>query len=306
MTATVASPLADINPEVGKRGEKLCHAIMEGGTGGWANFIGKDVKYYQSSATYGLPDQLLAEGSRDEMVVTEVTWSGDNPGKVFLLLSQDGAKTIVAFLNAMMGEGSTDPATTVLDAGAMDGYSEGMNNFFGQAAQQARSETASTIKTAVAGSHLVDFRTATPTSVLGEEEYLLFTMNGSVEKNKPFTIMLFMTRSVTGVPPDSESPGDQPLASRKSPQTVYAPKNLALALKLKLPLVVPLANKMLRMELIQSMTPGTIIEFRKMAGDSLDVLAGNIKVAEGQVIITTNQCFGIKIQTLVDPRILGK
>ena len=72
-------------------------------------------------------------------------------------------------------------------------------------------------------------------------------------------------------------------------------------MRIKLPLIVTIASKKMRMELIQEMNPGTIIEFRKMSGEPLDVMAGNVKIAEAEVVIT-NQCFGIQIRAIVDPR----
>ena len=38
-----------------------------------------------------------------------------------------------------------------------------------------------------------------------------------------------------------------------------------------------------------------------MSGEMLDVLAGNVKIAVAEVVIT-NQCFGIQVRAMVDPR----
>jgi flagellar motor switch/type III secretory pathway protein FliN len=83
------------------------------------------------------------------------------------------------------------------------------------------------------------------------------------------------------------------------------PANLSIAMKIKLPMIVNIATKKMRMELIQDRCPGTIIEFRKMSGENLDVNATNVKVATAEAVIV-NQCFGVQIRGIVDPQTLIK
>ena len=71
-------------------------------------------------------------------------------------------------------------------------------------------------------------------------------------------------------------------------------------MKIKVPLIVVLARNRTRMEVIQEMAPGTILEFRKQAGEILDVCAGHVKIAEAEVVIV-NQHFGVQIRRMVSP-----
>lgn len=52
-------------------------------------------------------------------------------------------------------------------------------------------------------------------------------------------------------------------------------------------------------ELLQ-LTPGTIVELDRMAGEPLDVLVNGIKVARGEVVVI-NEKFGIRLTEVVPP-----
>ena len=51
--------------------------------------------------------------------------------------------------------------------------------------------------------------------------------------------------------------------------------------------------------MIQGMSPGTILEFRKKSDDVLDVCANNVKIGDAEVV-TTSQHFGVQMRHLVD------
>ncbi len=291
-----------INPEVISKGTELAKAILEGGSGGWSTLVGKNVSYTIVHTDYGQPEEMLKSGDLGQCVMTPVDWTGDHNGKVYLLVSTAGAKIVVAFMMALMLGGDANPATTELDAEGMDAYAESVNSFIGQGAQQARGAVGGTIKTAVGASKLIDFAKETPGNTLGDEEMLCFKVSTVIEGQPPFDIHLLLTRSVTGVPPDIDvGKAAQEVAIASAEKLGVNPLNLTTAMKIKLPLIVTIASKKMRMELIQDMSPGTIIEFRKMSGEMLDVMAANVKIAETEVVIT-NQCFGIQIRSIVDPR----
>ncbi len=289
-----------INPEVAEKGGIIAKAVMEGGAAGWSTLIGKNVSYAVSEADYGRPAEIVKPEEMGEAVVTPVDWTGDNSGKVYLLVPVAGAKEVVAYMMALMLGGDANPETQQLDADGMDAYSEAVNSFFGQGAQQARGELGGTIKTALGASKVVDFKTTSPADELGTDEYLCNRIKVTVEGRPPFTLEMLIARSVTGFAPEVETDSAEEQAAAAE-RLGIAPSNLSIAMKIKLPLVVGIATKRMRMELIQDMCPGTIIEFKKMSGENLDVLAANIKVATAEAVII-NQCFGVQIRSIVDPR----
>ncbi len=289
-----------INPEVAEKGGVIAKAVMEGGAAGWSTLIGKNVSYAVSEADYGRPAEIVKPEEMGEAVVTPVDWTGDNSGKVYLLVPVAGAKEVVAYMMALMLGGDANPETQQLDADGMDAYSEAVNSFFGQGAQQARGELGGTIKTALGASKVVDFKTTSPADELGTDEYLCNRIKVTIEGRPPFTLEMLIARSVTGFAPEVETDSAEEQAAAAE-RLGIAPSNLSIAMKIKLPLVVGIATKRMRMELIQDMCPGTIIEFKKMSGENLDVLAANIKVATAEAVII-NQCFGVQIRSIVDPR----
>ncbi|MDR1518738.1 MAG: FliM/FliN family flagellar motor switch protein [Planctomycetota bacterium] len=288
-----------VNPVVLEKGGALVKALMEGGSAGWSTLLGKNITYAIIGSDYGRPDEVVKPAEIPEAVVTQVDWSGDASGKVQLLTPPAGAREVVAHMMALMLGGDPNPDDTRLDAEGMDAYSEAVNSYFGQGAQQARSEIGGSIKTAVGASKLVDFSKTPPGKALGGSECYCAKVKVNIEGRPPFTLEILVDRSVTGTPPAEEHAGapDEAAAGKLG----VDPANLGIAMKIKIPLIVNIAAKMMRMELIQNMRPGTIIEFKKMSGENLDVLAGNIRVAMAEAVII-NQCFGIQIRGIVDPR----
>ena len=289
-----------VNPEVSEKGGRIAKAVMEGGAAGWSTLIGKNVSYAITSSDYGRPGEVVRAGELGEAVVTPVDWSGDTEGKVFLLVPAVGAKQVVAYMMALMLGGDPNPETQLLDADGMDAYSEAVNSFFGQGAQQARGELGGTIKTAVGASKVVDFNSVDPADELGKGEFVANKIKVTIEGLPPFVLEMLISRSVTGVAPEADADDAEERAAAAERLGVD-PANLAIAMKIKLPLVVGIATKKMRMELIQDMCPGTIIEFRKMSGENLDVIASNVKVATAEAVII-NQCFGVQIRSIVDPQ----
>ncbi len=295
-----------INPEIAEKGGRIAHALMEGGAAGWSTLIGKNVTYATVDLDYGRPAEVIKPEDAGEAVATPVDWSGDNSGKVYLIAPAAGAKEVVAYMMALMLGGNANPAATQLDAEGMDAYSEAVNSFFGQGAQQARGEIGGAIKTAVGASKLVDFTKTSPNDEIEAGDYLRVRIKVTIEGRPPFNVSLLIGRSVTGVAPDAADPAKAAAEAAAAAEKLGVnPANLAIAMKIKLPVIVNIATKKMRMELIQGMCPGTIIEFRKMSGENLDVVASNVKVATAEAVIV-NQCFGVQIRSIVDPRVMVK
>lgn len=292
-----------INPEVAEKGGRIAKAVMEGGSAGWATLIGKNVSYAVGESDYGIPSETVKPEEMGECVITPVDWGGDNEGRVWLAVPTTGAKEVVAYMMALMLGGDPNPDTQALDADGMDAYGEAVNSFVGQGAQQARGEIGGTIKTSVGASKVVDFKSVSPDADMGKDESLAVKIKVTIEGRPPFTLAMLIARSVTGVAPEANPAAAEEEREAVAAQLGIDPKNLSIAMKIKLPVIVNIALKKMRMELIQAMCPGTIIEFRKMSGENLDVTAGSVRVATAEAVIT-NQCFGVQIRNIIDPKTL--
>lgn len=95
-------------------------------------------------------------------------------------------------------------------------------------------------------------------------------------------------------------------ASSHSPSTgtatIAAPARTATAsavrvdriLKLRVPLIVRLAQRQIRLSTIMKMGPGTILEFERSVNEDLDLMISNCKIGSG-VAVKVNESFGLRI-----------
>ena len=65
------------------------------------------------------------------------------------------------------------------------------------------------------------------------------------------------------------------------------------------PIQVVLGEKMLRVEDIATISPGTIIELNSMAGEPVDLVAAGEKIAQGEVVVI-DENFGIRVTKVLD------
>lgn len=298
--SAITDTIGLLNADVASMATKIAKAILDGGSGGWSTLVGQNVTSSIVHTDYGSAEELLNAGNLGQTLVTEVDWSGDHIGKMWFLVPANGAKGVIAHMMALMLGGEANPESTKLDAEGMDAYSEAVNSFFGQAAQQARGDVGGNIKLTVSPSRSVDFSTDKVTDTFPPDDLICQRANVVIPGLIPFQVFLLMTVSVTGM--KIEQLKDKSSIMKEGASALgIDPKNLDNAMHLKVPVVVEIASKLVRMELIQDMCPGTIIEFRKMSGEMLDVMIGNVKIGEAEAVIT-NQHFGVQIRRIVDPQ----
>ena len=89
-----------------------------------------------------------------------------------------------------------------------------------------------------------------------------------------------------------------------SPQADREPAenaNLPHLLKLRVPVVVRLADKKMDVKAISNMMVGTIIEFNKPANDELELMIRNKSIGYG-VAVKAGDRYGLRITSLCDVR----
>ena len=77
------------------------------------------------------------------------------------------------------------------------------------------------------------------------------------------------------------------------------PTHLQSILKLEVPLIVQVADRMMAVEDVMSLTPGAIIELPKHADGELEVLVNNKQVGVGKAV-KVGENFGIRITRVGD------
>lgn len=296
------SGFSTIDPKILEEAQRIAATAMGGGAEALGVLTGRGVIYTEGGTEYHAPADALADFS-GKATVSTVKWSGDRQGELNLVLPETAAKGIVAYMMAAMMGTPADPESTALDAEGMDALGEAINNFLGSASQALRNTVGGNISLVAVPPRLVDFD-ATPAAVeFGPSDRLCHSCQLTIEGMVPAEARLLMTVEVTGMNPEIKKSGQMHAVSQEEPEQEAGDleKNRKLAMKMLVPVLVVLAEKQVRMEVIQSLAPGSIIEFRKLSGEMLDVCVGKVKVGEGEVVIT-NEHFGIQMRKMVDIR----
>lgn len=108
--------------------------------------------------------------------------------------------------------------------------------------------------------------------------------------------------SSTDEPASSLSPAPSAGTTPRSapPAQALSPK-LKRVLKLRVPVVVRLAQRPIRLAEILKLTPGNILEFERTVDSELDLMVNNQVIGSGKAV-KVNERFGLRIQSVGDPR----
>lgn len=108
--------------------------------------------------------------------------------------------------------------------------------------------------------------------------------------------------SLLGDPASSRSPPAHASATppTPTPALVLSPK-LKRVLKLRVPVVVRLAQRPIRMAEILKLTPGNILEFDRTVDSDLDLMVNNQAIGSGKAV-KINERFGLRIASIGDAR----
>ncbi len=314
-----AGEFSRIPQEILQTGEHITRVFTSSGFEGVSTFIGKGVLSSIDDCNFVTPAEVL-EGEEEEQVVTEIAWSGDREGKIYLLIPKTGAKGAIAFFLALAMGTEPDIDGTELNDEAMDAYGELASTLAQQGAQALRGDekAGGKINFTVSGSEVINPKTLDLNARFGAEDMLCSKGTLTIEGLSPVNIRVFMSLSCTGMEKqatietrDNLINNDQVGAIVNTTETArprrVRNRNAELAIKIPVPVIVVLATTKMRVENVKELAPGSIIEFKKYAGEFLDVCAENTKFAEGEVVIV-NQHFGIQLRrmtpTIPPPRLL--
>jgi len=304
-----SNDFSTINPAIIDEGAKIAGSALSAGFQGWGTFIRREILFQPGSGRYLPPVEYLAAEEKEPLVITSVKWSGGREGQFFIALPESAVKGAVAFFLAVAMGSKPDIEGTKLDNDGMDAYSELANTLVQQGAQKLRGDIKEKIDWLSDGNQVIVDKNGALTKLIGSKELLCYSGQLTIEGLPPATVYMLMTVSCTGMSAElttksadaneESSAGRMDLSSQAASLEKQAPKhrNESLAMKLRLPLIVVLAATKKRVESVKELAPGSIIEFRKFAGEFLDINAGNTKIAEGEVVIV-NQHFGVQVRRI--------
>lgn len=106
------------------------------------------------------------------------------------------------------------------------------------------------------------------------------------------------TGGMTDEPPAMEP---APRVAGSTHQTPPTARNIDRILKLRVPVVVRLAERTLRTADIMKLAPGSIVEFDRRVDDELDLMVNNRKIGTGQAV-KIGEHFGLRVAFIGDAR----
>jgi flagellar motor switch/type III secretory pathway protein FliN len=296
--------IVTINPEIIEAGEEIGATLLKAGFESWSTYLGRGVLYTEGGTEYHPAAEALA-GEKGVAVVSTLEWKGDHEGELHLIVPEAGAKSAIAYFLAVAMGTEADPESVQMDEEGLDSYKELVNTLLGQGTQALRGKLGGAINISLLDTRSVDFVASHPAVEIGTEEFLAHSGQLIIEGQMPVTVYLLMSVPVTGMSAEIQESASVAAASAAASTAKRSAKKAVdtedIAKYIKVPVIVELARTKMRMEMIESLSPGSIIEFRKLSGELLDVFAGNTRFAQGEVIIT-NEHFGIQIRKLVDVR----
>lgn len=291
------SPNASLaNPQMIDAGAKIVSTIWQAGTEAWGVLLNRGVLFSEGGTDYTEPSRSL-DDDIGECLITTVEWSGDRQGTVYFVVPALGAKAVVAYMMALMMGTDAVPEQQELDADAIDAYTEAISQFIGSSAQALRADPGGTVSFSPKSTEIVDLSTDT-FGAFATEDALCTAGQLTIEGASPITVYTIMTPSVTGMETIQQGShaADEAFVDdvvKRAPEEAKGGRERVRSLKL--PVKVILAERTMRMSDLMKLNPGSIIEFRKSSDEMLDLHAGNVPIATGEVVITREH-FGLQIR----------
>lgn len=106
----------------------------------------------------------------------------------------------------------------------------------------------------------------------------------------------------------AESPVDdsQPIVQKAAfdnlkPEGQPETQNLDLLMDVTLPISIELGRTSMAIENILNLSPGSVVELDKLAGEPVDLLVNNKLLAKGEVVVI-DENFGVRITSMISPQ----
>jgi flagellar motor switch protein FliN len=90
------------------------------------------------------------------------------------------------------------------------------------------------------------------------------------------------------------------MENKESPASAPPARRLDLLLDVPLDLAVELGRARMSIQELLGLSPGSVVELDKIAGEPLDILINNRLVARGEAVVVSDK-FGVRITDIVSP-----
>lgn len=110
-----------------------------------------------------------------------------------------------------------------------------------------------------------------------------------------------LARETGGLLDDSPATSPLPKAAAPAHHQALSARNIDRILKLRVPVVVRIAERTLRTADIMKLAPGSIVEFDRRVNDELDLMVNNRKIGTGMAV-KIGEHFGLRVGFIGDAR----
>jgi flagellar motor switch protein FliN len=90
------------------------------------------------------------------------------------------------------------------------------------------------------------------------------------------------------------------MENKETPASTQPARRLDLLLDVPLDLAVELGRARMSIQELLGLSPGSVVELDKIAGEPLDILINNRLVARGEAVVVSDK-FGVRITDIVSP-----
>ena len=288
------------NPAQVEAGAKIARTIWAAGAEAWGVLLNRGVMYSDGATDLSDPANVLA-AEAGPALVTRIAWSGDRSGKLYLVMPEAGAKAVVAYMMALMMGTDANPDTQAMDAEGLDAYTEAVSQFIGSSAQALRQDPGGSVTLTPEKTTVVNLETDSFDPDMADWQALCAVGQLTIEGSSPVAVYTLLAPELSGVTSLAErsQKADDAFVEKAVTTTTQDKKgdDYGRIRALRLPVKVILAERTMRMADLINLNPGSIIEFRKSSDEMLDLEAGNVPLAQGEVVITREH-FGLQIRSL--------
>lgn len=110
-----------------------------------------------------------------------------------------------------------------------------------------------------------------------------------------------LARETGGLPEETALRESAPRITPSTHQAASNARNIARILKLRVPVVVRIAERTLRTADIMKLAPGSIVEFDRRVDDELDLMVNNRKIGTGHAV-KIGEHFGLRVGFVGDAK----
>lgn len=284
--------------------KEIIDTIAEAVAEAWGTLFMKEVglEADEPTSTTG-----LAGYEPGDYVSSTITFSGDINGETKIYIPEKEALTMVGMMMSMGADDSLIDSTREGDLGdeELDALNEAFNQFSATAATVLRDKKGCSVSASSNPTEKILIEMAIPDA--SDEDHAVKCTLKLEGYDNGILLQNFSADLYTSL--DGEEGGDsteEPVAEEATP-AAEAPADPMINLlqskgQIKVKADVVLAERTIEVNQLLTMSIGSVLEFWKPCDDPAEMMIGDDSVAAGEVVVSSDQHFCMRVTTLAPPK----